>query len=125
MLKKFFGALLALVFVFALVILIQGCSKNSGNPYPAPGGGGGGGGANSISIVDFAFQPNALTVDSGMTVTWTNNSVYTTHTVTSNTGLFDATLSPGATFKFTFNMKGSFGFHCKIHPTMTGTITSK
>lgn len=123
MLRKFFRALLALVFVSALMLLVHGCSK-SNTPYTAPPPPPGQG-SNSVSIVDYAFQPNALTVDSGMAVTWTNNSTYTTHTVTSNTGLFDATLSPGATFRYTFNMKGTFGYHCKIHPTMTASITSK
>jgi len=123
--NKSFWTIVIAVLAILLLAGLQGC-KNSNNPYPSPApGGGGGGGTNSVTIVDFAFQPNALTIDSGATVTWTNNSTYTTHTVTSNTGLFDQTLNTGATFKYTFNMKGTFGYHCKIHPTMTASITVK
>ena len=37
---------------------------------------------NKISIVDFSFNPSTLTIKPGDTVTWTNTSAGTTHTVT-------------------------------------------
>ncbi len=76
-----------------------------------------------MTIENLAFSPAALTVPIGTTVIWTNNDA-TTHTVTSNTGLFDSgSLNNGATFSFTFNTKGTFEYHCTIHTTMHGTIT--
>lgn len=123
--NRLFWTTLTVVLAVFLLAGLQGC-KNSNNPYPSPAPiSGGGGGANSVSIVDFAFQPSSLTVDSGATVTWTNKSTYTTHTVTSNTGLFNQTLNPGATFKYTFSTKGTFGYHCNIHPTMTASVIVK
>jgi len=79
--------------------------------------------ANAVTIQNLAFSPATLTVSVGTTVTWTNKDS-TTHTVTSNTGLFDSGfLNNGATFSFTFNTKGTFEYHCSIHTTMHGTVT--
>jgi plastocyanin len=46
-----------------------------------------------------------------------------THTVTSNTTLFNSgNLAAGLTFKYTFTTAGTYAYHCIIHPTMTGVI---
>ena len=118
MLRKFFRSLLALIFVSALLFLVQGCSKSS-NPTSSPPPSG-----NSVSIVDNAFNPASLTVDSGVTVTWRNNGA-TTHTVTSDSaGLFNSgTIASGGTYSHAFNTKGTFGYHCTIHVGMAGSIT--
>ena len=60
----------------------------------------------------------------GTTVCWTNDG-QTTHTSTSDTGVWDSSfLAPGESFSFTFNNTGSFPYHCTIHAAqMTGTIT--
>src|SRR4030042_2428088 len=104
MLRKFFRSLLALIFVSALLLLAQGCSKSSNPPSPPPPPP-----ANSVSIIDNAFNPASLTVDSGVTVTWRNNGAFQ-HTVTSNTlGLFDSgTINPNGTYSRAFNTKGTF-----------------
>jgi predicted lipoprotein with Yx(FWY)xxD motif len=82
-----------------------------------------GAGSSAASIIDFGFQPNAITVDIGATVTWTNTGAKP-HTVTADDGSFDSgTLSNGGTFSFTFAKAGTYTFHCKIHPSMTGTVT--
>jgi plastocyanin len=77
----------------------------------------------SVSIVDFAFQPNNLTINVGQTVTWTNTGS-TAHTVTSDTNFWSsATVNPGTSFSFTFNAAGIYNYHCSFHGSMTGTIT--
>jgi plastocyanin len=82
-------------------------------------------GGSQVSIIDFAFQPLALTIKKGRGVTWTNTGAKN-HTVTSDTGLFDSgVLAPGATFSQTFKQSGTFAYHCSIHPSMTGTIKVK
>jgi hypothetical protein len=48
----------------------------------------------AVTIVDFAFQPATLGVDTGQTVVWTNTGA-TGHTVTSDTGLFDSGAATG------------------------------
>jgi plastocyanin len=77
----------------------------------------------SVSIVDFAFQSPSITVSVGATVTWTNTGS-TTHTVTSDSGIFDSgDISPGDNFQFTFENAGVYHYHCSIHTFMTGTVT--
>jgi plastocyanin len=31
-------------------------------------------------------------------------------------------MPPNATFSFTFPKAGSFAYHCRIHPSMKGTV---
>ena len=77
----------------------------------------------AVSIANFSFQPATLTVPVGTTVTWTNNDS-AGHTVTADDGSFSSdTLGSGATFSQTFATAGTFAYHCKIHPSMTATVT--
>jgi plastocyanin len=76
----------------------------------------------NVSVVNFAFMPKTVTITHGTIVRWKNMTTGTTHTTTSNTGLWNKTLAPGATFQRTFNMVGTFKYHCTIHPSMTGSI---
>jgi plastocyanin len=75
-----------------------------------------------IGISDFAFDPTALAVPVGATVTWVNDGP-STHTVTANGGSFDSgNLAQGGTFSQTFSESGEFPYHCSIHEGMAGTI---
>ena len=56
-------------------------------------------------------------------MTWTNQDS-TAHTVTFNTGgATSDNLAQSATYKQTFPTAGTFAYHCKIHSTMTATVT--
>ena len=78
------------------------------------------GGAQTLTIS--AFHPDPITVSSGTTVTWMNHDE-TSHTTTSDTGVWDSGIVvPGGTFSRTFTSTGSFSFHCSIHPNMVGTV---
>jgi plastocyanin len=68
------------------------------------------------------FNPATLTVPAGTTVTWGNNDV-TTHTTTSDTGLWNSNnMNSGNTFSFKFDTPGTYRYHCTIHSFMNGTI---
>ncbi len=82
----------------------------------------------NVSIVDFAFSPQNITINVGDTVVWTNNGV-APHTSTSGTncptgdGIWNSgTLSSGQAFQFTFTQPGTYNYFCAIH-CFTGTIT--
>ena len=76
-----------------------------------------------VSIAKFAFSPNQISVKVGTTVIWTNNDSVT-HTVTSDTRSFDSQkLLPGESFSHAFDSKGTFSYHCDIHPSMHGTVS--
>ena len=68
------------------------------------------------------FDPQTVTVAAGATVKFTNSGAET-HTVTADDGSFDAgTVDPGQTVTLKFDHAGSFGYHCSLHPWMTGTV---
>lgn len=81
--------------------------------------------AHAVTISNFSFSPATLTVKKGTTVTWTNQDSVA-HTVTETdgkTGPDSASLGKGQTYSFTYTTAGTFTYHCKIHPDMTGTVT--
>lgn len=78
----------------------------------------------AVSIRNFAFVPDQLTVTAGDTVVWTNDDSIN-HTVTADDGSsFDSgPFGRGRTFSHTFTRSGAFPYHCEIHPRMRATIT--
>lgn len=79
----------------------------------------------SVDLVNFAFQPGTLTIPVHSTVVWTNTTTATSHTVTADHGSFDSgNLSPGQTFSLTFNVPGTYDYHCTYHQSlgMVGSI---
>ncbi len=69
-----------------------------------------------------SFSPNPGTVRSGQTVAW-RNADSITHTATGNS--FDTgNIAPGATSApITFSATGGLDYHCRIHPSMVGTLS--
>lgn len=75
-----------------------------------------------VSIEFSDYRPDLQDVLPGETVLWSNVSTRT-HTVTSDTGLFDSgDVTSGGRFSFTFNEPGSYRYHCTIHTTIVGEI---
>ena len=86
------------------------------------GGGDGGNGSGDVMIVDFAYDPSAIFVSPGATVTW-YNAGDTAHTVDSNSEVFESpTLNPGSDYSVTFDSAGFYPYHCDFHPNMTGMV---
>jgi len=112
--KKTFLLIIAL---FSAITII-GCSKQVSTPAlesgtPVVSG-------NNIYILNFAFDPQTLTVKAGAKVIWNNNDS-APHTVKST--LFESPpLSSGQTFEYTFNQAGAYDYVCGIHPSMNGRI---
>lgn len=80
----------------------------------------------SVTIQNFSFNPQTLTVAPGTTVTWTNTDAIQ-HTVTRDDRSVDSgLLGQGDTFSFTFNDPGTFGYFCIPHGSpgagMSGTV---
>jgi plastocyanin len=86
-------------------------------------------GSVSVSIQNFQFNPSSITVKSGTTVTWTNMDD-AQHTVTrplegggvQMAGPDSPVLNRGDTYSYTYNGVGFFPYHCRIHPSMSGTV---
>ena len=77
----------------------------------------------TVTIENFTFIPASVTVPLGSTVTW-NNQDAAAHQIASDTHAFmSQPLSQGSIYSFTFMTRGTFPYHCAIHPYMKGTIT--
>ncbi len=102
------GVRAALAALFA-ALLLAGCAAGRASPSPVA--------TNSVDLPkSYRFEPAAITVPVGTTVTWTNHDNFT-HTV----HLFDDggvtyTLKPGESASFTFTTPGLHRYECSLHP---------
>jgi plastocyanin len=79
-----------------------------------------------VTIDNFSFSPNTLTLSVGATVTWINHD-NVPHVVSSTGNQFkeSTVLKTGQTFSHSFMATGTYSYFCSIHPRMTGTIIVK
>ena len=83
-----------------------------------------------ITINNYAFTPNTVTVVIGInnTVTWNMEQAGVPyHTVTPNPGdpvedWGSGELKTGQSYTFTFTVAGTYNYHCSLHTFMTGTV---
>jgi len=109
--------------VFLVVFLafaVTSCASSSNGSTDVTSNGNTGDQTPAVSIENFAFKPQVLTVQVGTTVVWTNNDT-TAHNIKSNT-FNSPELKKGETFEFKFENPGTYDYSCGIHPTMTGKI---
>jgi plastocyanin len=75
-----------------------------------------------VEIVDFAYDPDPVTIEEGGKVTWINRDS-APHTATADDGSFDTgTLDEGKIGSATFKEPGTYAYICTIHPDMKGTV---
>ncbi len=78
--------------------------------------------ASAVSVDNFTFNPQKLTVKVGTTVTWTNKDDIP-HAIAAVAKEFKSkVLDTDNSFSFTFTTPGSYDYFCSLHPHMTGTI---
>ncbi|MDQ2673768.1 MAG: plastocyanin/azurin family copper-binding protein, partial [Chloroflexota bacterium] len=71
----------------------------------------------------YRFEPAAITVPDGTTVTWTNNDNFTHNVRLIDDGGDVLDLPPGESVSFTFTGPGEHRYDCSFHPTdMTGVV---
>jgi amicyanin len=79
----------------------------------------------AVTINNFAFSPDNITVKAGATVTWTNDD-NVPHQIVADaadqTDFKSDVLYTGQAYSYTFNKAGKFGYHCQIHPSMKATV---
>ena len=104
-------------------LAVLACSSSTDNSNPPPN--------SDVAIVSgaatkgaSAYNPSPFTISlaTQTTVKWGNGDG-TIHTVTADGGSFDSNNLPaGDSYTHTFLATGTYNYHCKIHPTMTGII---
>ncbi len=79
-----------------------------------------------VTIKDFKFIPQNITIKAGQTIVWENREKRQYHSV-----WFEALgeeepedyLFPEDTYERSFDKSGTFPYRCGPHPEMTGTVT--
>jgi len=75
-----------------------------------------------VEIVDFAYEPDRVTIEEGGKVTWINRDAEP-HTATADDDSFDTgRLGEGKLKSESFKKAGEYPYFCKIHPAMRGTV---
>ena len=81
-----------------------------------------GGDGDAITIKDFTFSPETLTISAGTSITVTNRDD-AKHTVTAVEGAFDTgDVDGGASASIAVDRPGTYAYFCEIHDYMTGTL---
>ncbi len=82
-----------------------------------------------ITIKDYKYVPDTVTIKKGTTVIWTNEDSMRHDVVNEKDGdiaqgsVFKSNLlAKGEKFQFTFNKTGQYRYFCTPHPFMKGTI---
>jgi plastocyanin len=76
----------------------------------------------TVTIVDFSFDPQEITITAGSTVTWRNDDAVP-HTATADDQSFDTgMLNAGDEASHTFDEPGEYPYFCAFHPSMTGVV---
>lgn len=96
----------------------SGDSSSGGTPKAAS--------VDKVDIKEFKYGPEAIEVERGTKVSFTNADT-AKHTATSKPqGAFDSgDISKGQTKPVTFSKAGTFDYFCVYHPTMAGKVTVK
>lgn len=107
------------------VLLLLSVAAGDADPGHAPA---------VVDIADHRFRPATLTVEVGHDVFWAWSGPDTNHTVTSDDGqamTFDSDegTAPALVshpvndvYSVRFAKPGTYGYHCRVHPSMTGKV---
>jgi plastocyanin len=119
-----------------LVLAGAACSKSSSDSSPTSPAAPSAAGCNdatatdlssddpfTVTIVNFAFQPDCFKAKSASSITIENNGTVT-HTFTIDGTQVDVSINAGDTFngESAGLAPGTYPFHCRIHTQMTGTV---
>jgi len=124
------GLRLATMLIVAVIFVGAACSSSSSSTSStvtttsssAPPAGGGGASTAKITVANFTFDPSSVDVSSGkVTITVTNNDT-TEHTFTLDDDSSNTDLPAGQTETIKLDLTQTVGWHCSIHPSMTGTL---
>jgi plastocyanin len=99
----------------------SGSTRGGTAPSASSGSSTTGGATDEVVVQGYAFPPITATAGSSLTLV---NRDLEPHTVTADDGSFDShpfTMKKPATLVVP-TAPGSYAFHCKVHPTMHGTL---
>lgn len=107
------GAFVLFLGALALLLIVGEGSASSATATAS--------GAKQVDINHFAFHPHTLRVKRGARVAFVNSSKVT-HTATRAGSFNTGHIKPGTSVVVHFEHKGTFSYHCNIHPFMKGKV---
>lgn len=103
------------VLLLTLMFVTRSCSKSDSSDN-------GGHTGNIIYMRSSVFSAASLQVVPGAEVIWVNDDNMI-HTVTADDNLFNSgNIAVGDTFRYRFDMVGTYAYHCSYHSNMKGVI---
>lgn len=103
----------------------SGAQSSPGEANPeasAPAPSGDAARSEKVSIVEFAYDPDPVTIEEGGKVIWVNRDA-APHTATADDGSFDTgTIEQDKLKSESFKQPGTYTYFCEIHPDMHGTV---
>jgi plastocyanin len=75
----------------------------------------------TVSIKNFEYKPDTLRISKGTRVVWVNNDSVK-HTATKGGSFTTGKIKPGKAVAVRFTSKGTYAYHCSLHPQMHGKI---
>jgi plastocyanin len=97
----------------AAALMLAAASLGAAAPAPSP---------SKVTIGNFTFTPQVLTVRSGSTVTWVNQDDIPHTVVATDQAFRSKVMDSDGQFSFTFGKPGTYAYFCSIHPHMTGKV---
>lgn len=121
------GLVLAAGATFPVMAMARQGTPPAGSPVASPAASPAAspvaGGGVVIDVVNFAFEPAALTVPVGTTVTWVNVSSTIHNVVDMNERFISPVLDPGESYVLQVAEPGLYVYQCTIHPDMEAVLT--
>lgn len=100
--------------VMLFVFIASACSKSDNNTGSNTG--------NIIYMKNAVFSAASLQVVPGAEVVWVNDDNMI-HTVTADDNRFNSgDIAVGDTFRYRFDVVGTYAYHCNYHSNMKGVI---
>jgi plastocyanin len=108
----------------AFAVVVTGCGGDSTGPNGDGNGNGGPVETTSVSVVDNEFNPAAIQVSPGATVTWTWNGSATHNVNFASGSIVDSPDQSSGTYAVAMPMApGTYTYVCDYHPgIMTGSV---
>ena len=77
----------------------------------------------TVTMKDFAFEPQEVDAKVGQKITWVNEDDAPHNAVSKDGALKTKTFEKGGSDTVTLDEAGTIEYICTVHPQMTGTIT--
>jgi plastocyanin len=114
--RKSFVAAIGAIAALALLLALAFSSGSSASAAPSATASK----SATVTIRNFKYKPSTIDISAGDRVVWVNLD-HPTHTAT-GAGFTTGRIKEGKAVAVKFNSRGTYRYHCTIHPEMHGKV---